>query len=337
MPRRRAPDNQLNLFGDPPPPPAKPARAPAVEPALLDPGDEKRAAQLPASFRMGTSSWSFPGWSGIVYDRQASKGTLAKKGLEAYAQHPLLRAVGIDRTYYGPISAGAFADYAAQVPDDFRFLVKAASHCTDPFVRGERGAAQDVNPLYLDAGFARDEIVAPFVEGLGARGGVLLFQMPPQGARAVDRPREFADRLAAFLEALPKGVPYAVELRDRALVTPDYFAALAAGDARHGYCVHPRMPTLAEQRAIDPRPQGGPLTLRWMLQAGLHYEQARDRYDPFDRLVDEDLETREAVARLCLEHAATGEPVILVANNKAEGSAPLTLFEVAARIAELMK
>lgn len=332
---RRRPDNQLNLFGDPPPPPTR-SRKPAVEPAMADPGDEKLAAKLPAELRMGTSSWSFPGWAGIVYDREASKGALAKRGLEAYAQHPLLRAVGIDRTYYGPIGAPAFADYAAQVPDDFRFLVKAASHCTDPYVRGERGMAEGDNPLYLDPGFARDELVAPFVEGLGEKGGVLLFQMPPQGPRTADEPRAFADRLAAFLEALPRGVPYAVELRDRPLVTPDYFAALAAGDARHGYCVHPRMPSLDEQRAMDPRATGGPLILRWMLHAGMHYEQARSRYEPFDRLVDEDARTRDGVARICLEQAAAGEPVILIANNKAEGSAPLSLFEVAARIAELM-
>jgi uncharacterized protein YecE (DUF72 family) len=30
---------------------------------------------------------------------------LARTGLRAYAQHPLLRSVGIDRTYYAPIQA----------------------------------------------------------------------------------------------------------------------------------------------------------------------------------------------------------------------------------------
>ncbi len=72
---------------------------------------------------LGTSSWSFPGWVGIVYDRQVSQTTLARHGLAAYARHPLFRTVCIDRTYYSPITAEDFARYESAVPEDFRFVV----------------------------------------------------------------------------------------------------------------------------------------------------------------------------------------------------------------------
>ena len=49
------------------------------------------AASLPPGFRMGTSSWSFPGWLGIVYARKRATSMLAKEGLHEYAQHPLLQ------------------------------------------------------------------------------------------------------------------------------------------------------------------------------------------------------------------------------------------------------
>lgn len=46
------------------------------------------AGVLPKNLRIGTSSWSYPGWIGTVWDREYSEGALSKHGLSAYAQHP---------------------------------------------------------------------------------------------------------------------------------------------------------------------------------------------------------------------------------------------------------
>ena len=125
MKRTRA-HGQLDLFQPPvvaaPPPVVGSAAVPAAVAAV--------AAQLPPGLYLGTSSWSFPGWQGLVYDRQASPSHLARHGLAAYAQHPLLRAVGLDRTYYAPLAATDFAVYAEAVPEHFRFVVKAYALCT---------------------------------------------------------------------------------------------------------------------------------------------------------------------------------------------------------------
>src|SRR5262249_40602829 len=98
--------------------------------AATDAGLRQLAERMPPGIHLGTSSWSFPGWAGIVYDRPASSLQLARHGLAAYAQHPLLRAVGIDRTYYAPLSVAEFSRYADVVPAAFRFLVKAHEACT---------------------------------------------------------------------------------------------------------------------------------------------------------------------------------------------------------------
>lgn len=312
------------MFGEPP------ARSDssAVEPAAVS--DELRltAGRLPARLRMGTSSWSFPGWDGLVYSRAPAQRHLARGGLGAYARHPLLRAVGVDRTFYAPISSEQFAEYAAAVPADFRFLVKACRACTTPF--GEDGAT---NALYLEPGFATDEVVAPLVQGLAAKAGPLVFQFPPQGPDVTREPVTFAKALASFLGALPRGPAYAVELRDAALLTPAYAEALAACGARHCYALHPRMPDLSRQRELMAPLGDGPLVVRWMLRRGLGYEQARRRYAPFSRLVDEDPKSRTALAELCLDHLRGPYDVVVVVNNKAEGSAPLSVFELARELA----
>ena len=74
--------------------------------------------------------------------------------------------------------------------------------------------------------------------------------------------------------------------------------------------------------------------MRWMLHSGLRYEAAKERYEPFDDIVDEDTETRERVAIASLDALIAEKSVFVIANNKAEGSAPLSIFRLAERIAE---
>lgn len=314
---------QLDLFGE-----VQPAAVPAELAAV--------AARLPERIRIGTSSWSFPGWAGIAYQGVVPQPRLARSGLAAYARHPLLRAVGIDRTYYGPIEAADFAAYAAAVPERFRFLVKAHEACTvSRFPTHARYGAQrgQANPLFLDPDYAAAAVVAPVLEGLGEKAGPLLFQFPPQDVAALGGADRFAQRLHAFLAELPRGPLYAVELRNAELLHPAYFDALADVGACHCVNAHPTMPDVASQAraALAARPPA--LVVRWMLHRGFAYETARDRYAPFDRLVDEDEPTRAAIARQC---AAAGIPSFVIINNKAEGSAPLSAFRLAARIAELL-
>ncbi len=325
-PRRKQPP-QLSLFGasEPPPQPLAPA---ALATAAM-------AARLPATLRLGTSSWTFPGWQGLVWADRLSEARLGSEGLSIYGSHPLLRTVGIDRTFYAPVQADVFAGYAAQVPAEFRFLVKAHEACTlARFPRHARYGAQrgEANDRFLDPAWATDVVVAPAVEGLGAKLGPILFQLPPQAPSSLGA---FAERLHGFLAALPKGPLYAVELRNGALLTPPYLEALADVGAVHCLNVHAGMVPLAEQlRRFDPL-RGPAVVVRWMLRDGLDYEGAVARYRPFSALVDEDPANRELIAQLALDAALRGLPTFVIINNKAEGSAPLSAAALAARIAAL--
>ncbi|HME73666.1 MAG TPA: DUF72 domain-containing protein [Myxococcota bacterium] len=225
----------------------------AVDPAGVDAKIAGLAQRLPAGLRLGTSSWWFPGWAGSVYGGRATGQRLARSGLAAYARHPLLRSVGIDRSFYGPIGAPEFAAYAAAVPDDFRFLVKAHEALTVarfPHHARYGARAGELNPLCFDAGYARNAVVEPYLEGLGAKGGAILFQFPPQPLAELGSPEAFAERLHGFLAALPRGVRYAVELRSRTLFTDGYAAALVAAGALHCLNVHPAMPSVRAQRTL---------------------------------------------------------------------------------------
>ncbi|MFA6956983.1 MAG: DUF72 domain-containing protein [Thermoanaerobaculia bacterium] len=322
--------DQLDLFGAPPPPPKKGG---AIGPAAIGEGVRATAAALPPNIRLGTSSWSFPGWKDLVYDRRATTTELSKSGLAPYAKHPLLRGVGVDRSFYGPVSTEEFRDYANAVPDTFRFLVKAAGTLTTPWQRVSGGTKKfETNPRFLDAAFAERAVIAPFLEGLGDKAGPLVFQFTPLGRELTKDPARFTSRLHDFLDALPRGPWYAVEIRDPEVLTDDYVAALESAGATHCLNVHGRMPSIAEQAERAERVLGQRIAVRWMLHSGFEYEEAKDRYAPFDRLVDEDPASREAIAGVSVKKARSGAEVIVIANNKAEGCSPESLRKLAEEI-----
>lgn len=336
MPQQRGPA-QLDLFtGAPVEAPGRGRRGTQpVGPAPMSEDLSTLGQHLPAGVFLGTSSWTFPGWSGLVYDHQAAASQLAREGLAAYGHHPVLRTVGIDRTFYGPIPASAFAEYAEQVPDSFRFLVKAHEVCTMArFPLHERYGAQrgQANDRFLNAAYAAEYVVAPFVEGLGDKAGPLVFQFPPQDPQSLGGPARFVERLHAFFAALPRGPLYAVEVRNEELLTEGFAQALADVGVSPVLAVWRDMPPVAQQAKRTRAFEARALVVRWMLPPNLGYEEARARYAPFDKLVDEDLSTRDVLARVCLAAERRGKPAFVTINNKAEGSAPLSAIRLAERI-----
>jgi uncharacterized protein YecE (DUF72 family) len=202
------------------------------------------------------------------------------------------------------------------------------------------GGPRVPNDRFLDERVAIDEFLLPALEGLGSRAGPLVFQFSPLGRAYTKAPRRFAEALHAFLSAVRTEVPVAllaVEVRDPEVLTDGFFDALDASRVRYCVGVHARMPAVVEQaaraRAISP----GPVVVRWNLHSGFGYDEAKARYEPFDRLVDEDPAARSALAELAVEAIGAGQAVYVIANNKAEGSAPLTLTRLAEAVRERMR
>lgn len=328
MPPRKPKQNpQPPLFAD--------FDVPAVALAPRARSLEPLGAKLPAHVRLGTSSWTFPSWEGLVYDRKYAQDDLTYEGLAAYAKHPLFRTVGLDRTFYRPMSVDDMGLLAARVPDHFRFLVKAHGEVTRPPVPGEPSK-------FLDIAWTRDQILSPAAQGLGGKLGVVLFQFPPMDLRpasfagGVDA---FIDQLAAFLASLPPTVPCAVEVRNRELLSNQhklrYIAALRQAGVDHCYTGHPSMPTIGTQ--LDLIPLGSlrtPVACRWLLHPTQRYEEAKDRYFPFHDLKDEDPGTRSEISRLANMAASLSRDILVIVNNKAEGSAPTSVEQLAMRIVE---
>lgn len=312
--------------------------ADAVRPSTPDAqwqalGDALRA-RWGGRCHLGTSSWHFPGWAGLTWDRPYPESLLSRQGLAAYARHPLLRSVSLDRAFYRVLAAAEYAQLARQVPQDFRFVVKAPAALTDAVSReAGSGRPQADNPHFLDPALALQGCVQPALDGLGERLGVIVFQLSPLPAHWLGAGQPLLPPLErlwqAVMPALQGRALAALELRDATLLTPALAAQLKAHGVRAVLGLHSRLPPIEAQLPMQRATWPGDLVCRWNLQRGQRYAQARDAWAPFDRLLAPDPGTRAELARVARATLDAGYSAYITINNKAEGSAPHSVIELA--------
>ena len=314
-----------------------------VQPAPADAEMLELARQLNERWggrlHLGTSSWNFSGWAGLVWAQPYAEARLSREGLPAYAAHPLLRTASLDRAFYRPLDAAAYATLAAQVPADFRFVVKAAALVSDAVRRDAGGRAERSNPLFLDPQAALEQCLRPAVEGLGEKLGVLVFQLSPLPSAWLHDPVRLESQLERLWLALQPEVPVgsrlALELRDPELLQPWLAAQLKSHGVRFCLGLHDRMPAIDQQLPLLRATWPGDLVCRWNLQRGQSYAGAKDRWAPFDKLCAPDLLTRQGVARVIAGTLSAGHSAYVTINNKAEGCAPCSVLELARALAAM--
>ena len=287
--------------------------------------------ELPSKLRFGTSSWTFPGWAGLVYTkRYGSQRAFLRESLGEYAAHPLMRTVGIDRGYYTPVPEADLASYARQLPDDFRAAIKVWQQVTMPgFPKHPRYGANagQPNPDFLNPGLFAEAVHAPVLAAFARNMGPWIVEIAPSPF-SVD-PGWFCEKLDAFLRNAPGDFPFAVELRDRKLLTPDYARTLRTHGTSHVFNYWSRMPGIAEQMRIEGLLDGPLVVSRLLLPPGKRYGDLKEAFAPFDRLVAPQPEMRRDVVELIRAALDRDAECYVLVNNKAEGSSPLTVQALA--------
>jgi uncharacterized protein YecE (DUF72 family) len=152
----------------------------------------------------GTSGFSFKEWKGSFYPEKLPAGQM----LAYYAER--LPAVEINNTFYRMPSTIVLEGWAAQVPEDFRFAIKAPRRITH--VKQLRNCREEAAFLF-DA-----------LQALGPRLGVVLFQLPPHARVGVEK-------LDTFLALVPGDVPSAFEFRHPSWRHEDVLTALRSRGA----------------------------------------------------------------------------------------------------------
>jgi uncharacterized protein YecE (DUF72 family) len=277
---------------------------------------------------IGTSSWKYEGWLGQIYDREryVSRGKFSKKRFEAeclaeYAE--TFPVVCGDFSFYQFPQPESWRKLFATAPAALRVALKAPEEVTcERFPKHARYGprAGTINAAYLNA----DALKALFLEPLApytGRLGPVIFEF---GARTA-APAEFIEGLDAFLNALPPGFRYAVEVRNREFLTPRYFDALRTHAIAHVFNSWTRMPPIAEQISIPQAFTADFTVTRALLRPGRAYEEAVTMFTPYDQVRDENPEARDALRALIPRMREERRSAYIFVNNRLEGNAPETI------------
>jgi uncharacterized protein YecE (DUF72 family) len=177
-----------------------------------EPSSIKPAGPIPigsATVHIGTSGWHYKHW---VADFYPPKFPPAKM-LEWYARE--FHTVEINNSFYRLPDEKTFRDWAARVPSDFLFAVKASRFLTH--IKRLKDAKDPI-----DLFFSRARHLGPHL-------GPVLFQLPPKW-------KADPGRLRDFLEVLPTNYSYAVEFRDETWYTQEILQLLRQHNV--ALCLH---------------------------------------------------------------------------------------------------
>jgi uncharacterized protein YecE (DUF72 family) len=172
---------------------------------------------------LGTSGWSYADWEGTLYPL----GTTPAGRLAEYVKH--FTTVEIDSTFYGTPRGTTVERWRNVAPRGFLFASKFPQEVTH-----ERKLVD----VHSEAeGFVHT------MQALEDRLGPLLLQLPP------DFTVEGMGVLENFLNSLPEGPRYAVEVRHRSWLASDLPELLREYKVALTLVDYPRMPRMEEATA----------------------------------------------------------------------------------------
>ncbi|HET6422114.1 MAG TPA: DUF72 domain-containing protein, partial [Planctomycetaceae bacterium] len=157
-------------------------------------------------FYVGTSGYSYKEWKGSFYPEKLPQ----KEMLRYYSER--LSTVEVNNSFYRLPAASVIESWTQQVPENFRFVLKAPQAITH--FKQLRNCKEPVEQLLEAAAVLKE------------RRGPILFQLPPH--LKIDVPR-----LDAFLQVIDSRAALVFEFRHESWFDDEVFACLKRHGAAH--------------------------------------------------------------------------------------------------------
>jgi uncharacterized protein YecE (DUF72 family) len=274
----------------------------------------------------GTSSWKYPGWQGMVYNRTyPSRRTFEQTCLAEYAT--LFPTVCADFALYGFPTAKTMMAMYEQTPKDFTVSLKVTDRITVkryPNLPRHGNLAGKNNADFLNPSLFTEEFLAPVSE-LKEKCGTIIFEFPTFSPGSSVTLPVFLRLLDGLFSNIPRGFNYSVEIRNSEFLAPEYFAMLHQHGVAHVLNNWTRMPAIREQIDLGNVLPAPFAVIRALLKPGRTYQQAVDQFQPYDAIKEVNPEIREGVATTAVRCAREHKKLYAYVNNRAEGNSPTTI------------
>ena len=318
--RGKRPDGTLPLFPDQSAGP----RPPVSE--YVAKNRERLRRWANRGIRLGGSSWKYPGWKGVVYNRPyRSQKSFNQESIAEYSE--LFPTVCADFALYDFPDPGRMKLLHDTTVDAFKVSLKVTDRITIkryPSLPRFGDLAGTVNPDFLNVELFEDAFLRP-LEELKEKRGVIIFEFSAFAPGSGISYGKFVGLLDAFLAQLPKGYEYSVEIRNREFLTTEYLKLLQSHGVAHVLNNWTRMPPIVDQIKVAGVLSGGFSVARALLKQGRTYQEAVEMFQPYDRVKEENPELRLGLVEAVHRCMAEGKPLYAYVNNRAEGNSPKTI------------
>jgi Uncharacterized conserved protein len=294
---------------------------------------------------VGTSSWKYPGWCGMLYEsarydyrRKFAMTRFERNCLEEYGK--VFKTVSVDAAFYKFPERSFLDTIMGQVPEDFQFSFKVTDTITIkkfPNLPKFGLRAGEVNREFLNAELFAEAFLKT-CEPYRSRVGLLMFEFG-RFYKTDFSVAEFSRALDTFFGKLPKDWPYGIEIRNRDFLGPEYFGVLAKHGVTHVYNSWTDMPSVSEQMAMaDSMTNPNLVAARFLMSPGRKYDESLKLFQPYDRIREADEQAREAGAALIVggERYEPRRKTFVYVNNRLEGNALETIAAMIARAVKLL-
>lgn len=262
---------------------------------------------------LGTSSFTAKGWEGAFYPRAIARS----RWLEYYATR--FDCVEIDSSFYAIPDPVVVSRWNEMTPPEFRFAFKAPQSITH-----ER--------LTTDAQVELEQFLGS-ISVLGRKLAVILLQFPYFKRSKLATAEDLVDRIAAFVERLPRHPCWALEIRNADWVTTELVSWLAERNVALALIDHPYV---GDARFWMQRLEAGglgALPFYYIRLLGDRYA-IEERTKVWYRTIEDRGESLDGWAELIrnADSLPGAKPGYVFANNHYEGFAPETLERLRTRL-----
>lgn len=193
--------------------------------------------------RIGTCSWKYDSWKGIIYPNKEKFNYLAE-----YSKH--FNTVEIDQWFWSLFESNKVLlpkesdvkSYADSVPDNFKFTIKIPNSITlTHYYNKSKSTNLKPNQFFLSSELFEKFLTS--IKPMKSKIGVLMFQFEYLNKQKMSGLTEFIDRFEGFKDSLDKKYKYGIELRNPNYLKKPFFEFLERNKLvmvfLHGYYMPP--------------------------------------------------------------------------------------------------
>ena len=279
-----------------------------------------------SQLRIGTCSWKYDSWRGIVYSNEPKINYLRE-----YSKH--FNTVEIDQWFWSLHGINKVTlpkqdvvnSFRISVPEDFKFTIKIPNSISlTHLYRTEKSETLIPNPHFLSHDLLAEfiNILKPMKDKLGP----MMFQFEYLNKDKMKSQFEFQGLMREFVKHLPGGFEFSVETRNPNYLNEDYFQFIREHKLGHVFLQGYYMPPIFDiyKRFKDYIKGFAVIRLHGTDRNGIENRSGGE----WNKILDPKDEELERVVEMIAELLERNVDIYLNVNNHYEGSAPLTIRKI---------